>query len=44
MGKTNATPQLLNFFTIGKISIVYNKKGLHNIFAIVTNTKFSFLM
>jgi hypothetical protein len=44
MGKTNATPQLLNFLTIGEISIVYNKRGLQNIFAIVTNAKFSFLM
>jgi hypothetical protein len=29
MGKTNAPPQL--FFTIGKISIVYNKKKAHGV-------------
>jgi hypothetical protein len=39
MGKTNATPQLLNFFTIGKISSVFKKNGLRNIFAIITNAK-----
>jgi hypothetical protein len=44
MGKTNATPQLLNFFTIGKISIIYNKKSPWNIFVTITNPKFSLFM
>jgi hypothetical protein len=39
MGKANATPQLLNFFTIGKISIIYNKKSPWNIFVIITTPK-----
>jgi len=35
MGKTNATLQLLNLFTIGKISIIKKTKGPWNIFATI---------
>jgi hypothetical protein len=44
MGKTNATSQLLNSFTIGKISIIFNTKGPWNIFAIITRQKFGLFM
>jgi hypothetical protein len=42
MGKTNATSQLLNSFTIGKISIIYNTKGPWNIFATITTTTWGY--
>jgi hypothetical protein len=44
VGKTNGTFQLLHLITIGKISIIYNKKSLENILAIIIGPKFGLLV